>query len=272
MRDLRAGELLLLENVRFHPEEERNDAAFAKLLAAGFDLYVNDAFGSAHRAHASTEGVAHVLPAYAGLLLDKEVRILTSLLESPERPFVAVIGGAKVSSKIEVLQVLVTKCDTLAVGGGMANTFLAATGTDIKASLSEPDREADARQILEAARARGVAVLLPTDMRWSGDRILDIGPETEARYAAAIRAAKTVFWNGPMGLFEQPDFAHGTEAVARAMADHPGTTVVGGGESVQAVQQLGLADRMTHVSTGGGAALELIEGKSLPGLEAIPNV
>ncbi|HVR88880.1 MAG TPA: phosphoglycerate kinase [Candidatus Limnocylindria bacterium] len=272
VRDLRAGELVLLENVRFHPEEEQNDPAFATQLAAGFDLYVNDAFGAAHRAHASTEGVAHVLPAYAGLLLEKEVRILTSLLASPARPFVAVIGGAKVSSKIAVLRALVAKCDTLAIGGGMANTFLAATGTDIKASLSEPDRESDARDILDSAKARGVAVLLPTDTRWSGDRILDIGPETESRYAAAIRAAKTVFWNGPMGLFEQPEFAHGTGAIARAMADCGATTVVGGGESVQAVGQLGLADRMTHVSTGGGAALELIEGKALPGVEAIPNV
>ena len=269
--DAKPGDVILLENVRFHPEEERNDPAFAKELAAGFDLYVNDAFGAAHRAHASTEGVAHLLPAYAGLLLDREVRVLTSLLERPARPFVALIGGAKVSSKIDVLRSLVAKADTLAIGGGMANTFLAATGTDIKASLSEPDREGEAREILAAATARGASVLLPTDMRWSGDRILDIGPETERRYAEAIRGAKTVFWNGPMGLFEQPEFAHGTEAVARAMAASGATTVVGGGESVQAVEQLGLADLMTHVSTGGGAALELIEGKTLPGVEAIPN-
>ena len=272
VRGLKPGGVLMLENVRFHPEEEKNDPAFAKALSEGFDAYVNDAFGAAHRAHASTEGVAHVLPAYAGLLLDKEVRVLTSLLESPARPFVAVIGGAKVSSKIEVLKSLVDKADVLAIGGGMANTFLAATGTDIKASLSEPDREGEARAILDAAKARGTEVLLPVDTRWSGDKILDIGEETERAFAAHIADAKTVFWNGPMGLFEQPDYAHGTEAVARAMASSSAITIVGGGESVQAVEQLGLAAKMTHVSTGGGAALELIEGKRLPGVEAIPNV
>ncbi|HAF10937.1 MAG TPA: phosphoglycerate kinase [Chloroflexi bacterium] len=271
VRELEPGEVLMLENVRFHPGEEQNDPAFAALLADGFDAYVNDAFGAAHRAHASTEGVAHLLPAYAGLLLDKEVRVLTALLESPARPFVAVIGGAKVSTKIDVLKSLVAKADVLAIGGGMANTFLAATGMDIKASLGEPDREADARAILAAATARGAEVLLPVDMRWSGDRILDIGEETERQFAAHIAAAGTVFWNGPMGLFEQPDYAHGTEAIARAMAGSSAVTVVGGGESVQALVQLGLADRMTHVSTGGGAALELIEGKKLPGVEAIPN-
>ena len=271
---LRAGDVLMLENVRFHPEEEQNDASFAKALATGFDAYVNDAFGAAHRAHASTEGVAHILPAYAGLLLDRELRVLTSLLDSPARPFVAVIGGAKVSSKIDVLRSLVEKADVVAIGGGMANTFLAATGTDVKASLSEPDREADARAILSAAKARGAEVLLPVDMRWSRDgqeKILDIGEKTEREFSARIAGAKTVFWNGPMGRFEEPDYAHGTEAIARAMAASAAVTIVGGGESVQAVEQLGLADRMTHVSTGGGAALELIEGKKLPGVEAIPN-
>ena len=271
IKELRPGDVLMLENVRFHPEEEQNDPAFAKALADGFDAYVNDAFGAAHRAHASTEGVAHLLPAYAGLLLDKELRVLTSLLESPARPFVAIIGGAKVSSKIDVLKSLVAKADVIAIGGGMANTFLAATGTDIKASLSEPDREEDARAILDRAKARGAEILLPVDMRWSGDRILDIGEETERAFAAHIAGAKTVFWNGPMGLFEQPDYAHGTEAIARAMAASGAVTVVGGGESVQATEQLGLADKMTHVSTGGGAALELIEGKKLPGVEAIPD-
>jgi phosphoglycerate kinase len=271
VRALKPGDVLMLENVRFHPEEEQNDPAFAKALADGFDAYVNDAFGAAHRAHASTEGVAHLLPAYAGLLLDREVRVLGSLLADPARPFVAIIGGAKVSSKIDVLKALVAKADVLAIGGGMANTFLAATGTDVKASLSEPDREADARAILAAAKARGAEVLLPVDMRWSGDKILDIGEETEREFAAHIATAKTVFWNGPMGLFEQPDYAHGTEAVARAMAESRAVTVVGGGESVQAVEQLGLADKMTHVSTGGGAALELVEGKRLPGVEAIPD-
>jgi len=275
IRDLRPGGVLMLENVRFHPEEEKNDPAFAKALAEGFDAYVDDAFGAAHRAHASTEGVAHVLPAYAGLLLDREVRALGSLLASPARPCMALVGGAKVSSKIDVLKSLVAKADVVAIGGGMANTSLEATGTDVKASLSEPDRETDARAILAAAKARGSEVLLPVDMRWSRDeqpKILDIGPETEREFAAHIATAGTVFWNGPMGLFEQPDFAHGTEAIARAMAESAAVTVVGGGESVQAVEQLGLAGKMTHVSTGGGAALELIEGKKLPGVEAIPNV
>jgi phosphoglycerate kinase len=272
LRELKPGDVLMLENVRFHPEEEKNDPAFAKALAEGFDAYVNDAFGAAHRAHASTEGVAHLLPAYAGLLLDREVRALGSLLSSPARPFMAIVGGAKVSSKIDVLKSLVAKADVVAIGGGMANTFLAANGMDVKASLSEPDRETDARSVLAAAKARGAEVLLPVDMRWSGDKILDIGPETEREFAAHIATAGTVFWNGPMGLFEQPEFAHGTEAIARAMAQSPAVTVVGGGESVQAVEQLGLAGKMTHVSTGGGAALELIEGKKLPGVEAIPNV
>jgi len=271
IRELAPGDVLMLENVRFHREEEMNDPAFARELADGFDAYVNDAFGAAHRAHASTEGVARILPAYAGLLLDEEMRVLTSLLEAPARPFVAVIGGAKVSSKIGVLRSLVGKADVLCIGGGMANTFLAAGGTDIKASLSEPERGNDARDILSAAAARGVEILLPVDMRWSGDRILDIGEETEREFAAHIAEAGAVFWNGPMGLFEQPAFAHGTKAIARAMAATAAVTVVGGGESVQAVEQLGLADRMTHVSTGGGAALELIEGKRLPGVEAIPD-
>ena len=278
--ELKPGDVLMLENVRFHPEEEQNDPDFAKALGDGFDAYVNDAFGAAHRAHASTEGVAHVLPAYAGLLLDQEVRVLTSLLESPARPFVAIIGGAKVSSKIGVLNALVSKADVVAIGGGMANTFLAATGTDVKASLTEADREGDARAILAAATARGALILLPVDLRWSPvgadepPKILDIGPETEHLFAAHIATAKTVFWNGPMGLFEEPKYAHGTEAIARAMAQLSGSsavTVVGGGESVQAVEQLGLSGKMTHVSTGGGAALELIEGKRLPGVEAIPN-
>jgi phosphoglycerate kinase len=275
IRELRPGDVLMLENVRFHPEEEKNDPAFAKALALGFDAYVDDAFGAAHRAHASTEGVAHVLPAYAGLLLDREVRALGSLLASPAKPFMAIVGGAKVSSKIDVLKALVAKADVVAIGGGMANTFLSATGVDVKASLSEPDRETDARAILARAKARGAEVLLPVDMRWSRDeppKILDIGPETEREFAAHIATAGTVFWNGPMGLFEQADFAHGTEAIARAMAESAAVTVVGGGESVQAVEQLGLAGKMTHVSTGGGAALELIEGKKLPGVEAIPNV
>ncbi len=262
----------LLENVRFHPEEERNDPAFAKRLASPFDAYVNDAFGAAHRAHASTEGVAHLLPAYAGLLLEREVAVLSGLLGSPERPFLAIIGGAKVSTKIDVLRSLVNNVDVLAIGGGMANTFLAATGTDVKRSLHEPDREEDARAVIEAATRHGVELLLPADVVWDGDRIVDIGAETAKRYADAIARSRTVFWNGPMGLFEDPRYAAGTNAVALAMARSGATTVVGGGESVQTVQQLGLAGKMTHVSTGGGASLELIEGKPLPGVEAIPDV
>ena len=268
---MKPGEVVLLENVRFHPEEERNDPAFAKRLAAPFDAYVNDAFGAAHRAHASTEGVAHLLPAYAGLHLEREVAVLSGLLASPERPFLVIIGGAKVSTKIDVLRSLVGNADALAVGGVMANTFLAATGTDVKRSLYAPDREDDARAIIEDAKRRGAELLLPTDVVWDGDRIVDIGQETAKRYAIEIVRSRTVFWNGPMGLFEDPRYAAGTNAVAEAMARSRATTVVGGGESVQAVEQLGLAGKMTHVSTGGGASLELLEGKTLPGVEAIPN-
>ena len=289
---LTPGEALLLENVRFHPEEERNDPAFARELAAPFDMYVNDAFGAAHRAHASTEGVAHLLPAYAGLLLERELRMLGTLLAEPERPFLAIIGGAKISSKIDVLRALLARVDALAIAGGMANTFLAATGHGIGRSLSEPDREGDAREILAEAERSGTAVLLPVDVVTArslrpedagtatvhgigdvpeGDAIVDAGPLTLARYATTIAQAKTIFWNGPVGLFEIPAFAEGTRRVAELLASSGATTVVGGGESVQAVQEAGLADRMTHVSTGGGAALELIEGRALPGVEAIPS-
>jgi phosphoglycerate kinase len=280
--------LSLLENVRFHAEEERNDPAFAKLLAAPFDLYVNDAFGAAHRAHASTEGVARLLPAYAGLLLEREVRVLTRLLEDPERPFLAIVGGAKISSKIDVLRALVGKADAVAVGGGMANTFLSATGHEVGGSLREADREEDARGILRLAKEREIDFILPSDVVCAasadassgtvheagsvpaGLRILDVGPRTLEAYERAVAVARTVFWNGPVGVFESPAFAAGTRRVARLLASATATTVVGGGESVQAVQELGAAAAMTHVSTGGGAALELIEGKTLPGVAAIP--
>ncbi|HUG56107.1 MAG TPA: phosphoglycerate kinase [Candidatus Limnocylindrales bacterium] len=289
---LSPGGVLLLENVRFHPEEEKNDPAFAAELAAPFDLYVNDAFGAAHRAHASTEGVARLLPAYAGLLLERELVALGGLLERPERPFLAIIGGAKVSSKIGVLRALVERADAIAIGGGMANTFLAATGRGIGRSLSEPDREGGAREILAAAARRGTRVLLPADVVTAtsldaageasaevrdvaevpADRaIVDVGPRTLDEYATAIADARTIFWNGPLGVFEVSGFAEGTQRVARLLAESGAATVVGGGESVQAVQELGLAERMTHVSTGGGAALELIEGKTLPGVAAIPD-
>ncbi len=281
--------LSVLENVRFHPEEEANDPAFAQRLAAPFDLYVNDAFGAAHRAHASTEGVAHLLPAYAGLLLLKEVRILTGLLRDPQRPFLAIVGGAKVSSKIDVLRSLVAKADCIAIGGGMANTFLSATGHKVGRSLREPDKEDEARVIIRAAKEREVELLLPTDVvcatsldAASGtvhdidqvpadQSIVDVGPRTMQEYERAIGTARTIFWNGPVGVFESDAFATGTRRIAQLLAESGATTVVGGGESVQALQQAGLAKRMTHVSTGGGAALELIEGKVLPGVAAIPE-
>jgi phosphoglycerate kinase len=291
---MRSGDVVLLENVRFHPEEEKNDPAFAKELAAGYDLYVNDAFGAAHRAHASTEGVARILPAYAGLLLDKELQVLGGLLADPKHPFLAIIGGAKVSSKIDVLRSLVPKVDVLAVGGGMANTFLLAAGKKVGRSLVEKDRAAEAARITEEVGAAGKLLLLPVDVVCApsvdadgaqrariydvdavpdGMAIVDIGPRTVALYRDAIRDARTVFWNGPVGVFEIDAFANGTRAVAKLMAENTdATTVVGGGESVQAVTAAGLADKMTHVSTGGGASLELIEGKALPGVAAIPDV
>jgi phosphoglycerate kinase len=289
---LRPGDVVLLENVRFHPEEEKNDPAFAEELASGFDLYVNDAFGAAHRAHASTEGVAKFLPAYAGLLLEKELLALGGLLSEPKRPFLAIIGGAKVSTKIAVLRALLARVDALAIGGGMANTFLLATGHGIGRSLAEPDRAGEARAILDDAKAQGKRVLLPEDVlcapsvddagaraaavKGVGDvgddlAIVDIGPRTIERYANEIRRAKTIFWNGPLGVFEIPAFATATKRVAELLASSGATTIVGGGESVQAIQELGLAEKLTHVSTGGGASLELIEGKTLPGVAAIPD-
>jgi phosphoglycerate kinase len=290
--ELRRGDVVLLENVRFHPEEEKNDPAFAKELASGYDLYVNDAFGAAHRAHASTEGVAKILPAYAGLLLEKELVALGGLLSAPRRPFLAIIGGAKVSTKIDVLRALVARVDALAIGGGMANTFLLAKGHRIGRSLAEPDRVDEARRILDDAKKQGKRVLLPVDVLCApsvdeaGARaatvksiegvpddlaIVDVGPRTIERYADEIHRAKTIFWNGPVGVFEIPAFATGTKRVAELLASSGAATVVGGGESVQAVEELGLTGKMTHVSTGGGASLELIEGKTLPGVAAIPD-
>ena len=289
---LRPGDVVLLENVRFHPEEEKNDPAFARQLADGFDLYVNDAFGAAHRAHASTEGVAKILPAYAGLLLEKELRALGGLVSAPQRPFLAIIGGAKVSTKIDVLRALLARVDALAIGGGMANTFLLATGHKIGRSLAEPDRAGEARAILDDAKAQGKRVLLPEDVLCApsvdeaGARaatvkdtrdvpddvaIVDVGPRTIERYADEIRRARTIFWNGPVGVFEIPAFATGTKRVAELLATSGAVTVVGGGESVQATRELGLAGKMTHVSTGGGASLELIEGRTLPGVAALPD-
>jgi len=286
---LHAGDVVVLENVRFHPEEEANDAGFARELAVGFDLYVNDAFGTAHRAHASTEGVARHLPAYAGLLLEKELAALGGILADPERPFLAIVGGAKVSSKIDVLHALVERADAVAIGGGMANTFLSATGHEVGTSLREPDKEEEARRILRRAKEREIDFHLPSDAVCAaspsapagtvrdvdhvpaGEAMLDVGPATLEEYARAIGAARTIFWNGPLGVFESAPFAAGTKRIAELLAASRATTVVGGGESVQAVEELGLAKRFTHVSTGGGASLELIEGRTLPGVAAIPD-
>jgi phosphoglycerate kinase len=290
---LQPGDVLVLENLRFHAEEEANDPDFARQLAALGDLYVNDAFGTAHRAHASTEGVAHLLPAAMGLLMGKEVNIMGRALEDPARPFVAILGGAKISDKMGVVENLLGKVDALLIGGGMANTFLRAQGYATGDSLVEEDKVAEARRLLDAASARNVRLLVPTDVviadAFSADaarltvnvdavpvgwRILDIGPATAAAYAQEIAFARTVVWNGPMGVFEFEPFAAGTRAVARALAaasSKGATTIIGGGESVAAVEQAGVADQITHISTGGGASLEFLEGRTLPGVAALPD-
>ena len=288
---LRPGDVLLLENLRFHAAEEANDPVFAEALANLADLYVNDAFGAAHRAHASTEGITHFLPAVAGLLMEREVDALSRLLHRPERPFHAVIGGAKVSGKLEVLSALLTRCQAVLVGGGMANTFLAAKGHALGKSLVEADQLENAERIVAEARRKRVRLMLPTDaviapqiherakVRTVGldaipkdHMVVDIGPATLAAYTEHLAKAKTVFWNGPMGVFEVKQMADGTNAVARFLAERTrkGTvTVVGGGDSVAAVERLGLSERMTHLSTGGGASLEFLEGKTLPGVAAL---
>jgi phosphoglycerate kinase len=280
---LQAGHILMLENVRFEPGEEQNDPAFAGRLAAMADLYVDDAFGAAHRAHASTVGVAQRLPAYAGHLMDQELAALRRLNGNPARPYVAVLGGAKVSDKLEIIDALVSRVDTILVGGGIANTFLLAMGNEIGRSLAEQDRPDDIGRLLAAAAARGVTVLLPTDVVVApaldrsgrvvpadaippGEAVYDIGPETARRYAACIGQARSVFWNGPMGVVERPAFAEGTLAVARAIADSEAFSVVGGGDSLAAVALAGVATRISHLSTGGGASLEFIAGRPLPGV------
>ena len=288
---MKPGQIVLLENLRFHPEEEANDAEFAKTLASYADVYVNDAFGTAHRAHASTVGMAQLLPAYAGFLMEREINALSRLIENPERPFAAVLGGAKVSDKVKVLENLVSRCDTFCIGGGMANTFLVAKGYTVGKSLLEPDRVEDAKRILADAEARNVTFVLPTDVvvakevtrgaerkvvqankvpnSWS---IVDVGPNTVKAFEEALEPARTVLWNGPLGVFEIPTFGDGTRAMARflaARADEGVTTVVGGGDSVAALDQLGLAEKMTHVSTGGGASLEFLEGITLPGIAVL---
>jgi phosphoglycerate kinase len=282
--------VILLENLRFHKEEEANDPAFAKALAELADIYVNDAFGSAHRAHASTEGIVqHMADAAAGFLMADEVEYLGKALGSPERPFVAILGGAKVSDKLEVIENLLGRVDALLIGGAMAYTFLKAKDQPVGKSLVEADLVDTARALLDRAERSGVALELPDDHvvapkieataptqtldvtdKAIGDRMgLDIGPKTVAKYAETIKRARTVVWNGPMGVFEMPAFANGTVGVARAVAGVHGTTIIGGGDSVAAVTQAGVADEMTHISTGGGASLEFLGGRLLPGVEAL---
>jgi phosphoglycerate kinase len=282
---LRPGQVLLLENLRFHPQEEANDPAFAEALAALGDLYVNDAFGTAHRAHASTEGVAHHLPAVAGLLMEQELSVMGRALAQPERPFVAVVGGKKVSDKIGVLNNLLQRADRLLVGGAMANTFLKARGLEIGRSSYEPGAVDTAARLLAAAGAAGKPILLPQDCVVataldaaspsavvpatavpSDGIIVDIGPETVELFSRVVEGAQTVVWNGPLGVFELAPFAAGTRQIAQALARVRGTTIVGGGDSVAALEQAGLAERVTHVSTGGGASLEFLEGTVLPGV------
>jgi phosphoglycerate kinase len=291
IKRLRPGEVLLLENLRFHAEEEANDPEFAKKLASYADVFVNDAFGTAHRAHASTVGIAEILPAYAGLLMERELEMLSKLLEAPERPFAAILGGAKVSDKIRVIDNLLTKVDVLVLGGGMANTFLLAQGNAVGKSLAEHDRVDEAKRILAAAEAKGVKVVLPVDVIVAKEvtrgteyktlpadkipaswHIVDVGAKSLELMEEALKDARTVVWNGPLGVFEIPSFAHGTNAIARFVADRAtdgATVVVGGGDSVAAVTRQGLADRMTHISTGGGASLEFLEGRELPGVTVL---
>ena len=286
------GGVVLLENLRFHPEEEKNDPQFAKQLASLTELYVNDAFGSAHRAHASVEGITHLVPkAAAGLLMEKELEYLGRVLASPDRPLVAILGGAKVSDKLDVIQNFVGRVDRLVIGGAMAYTFLKARGVPVGRSLVEDDKMEAAREIEGMVQARGLQFGLPVDHVVTpkleagapsetldvgdakiADRMgVDIGPKTIALYAGMIKDAKTVVWNGPMGVFEMPAFATGTNAIARAVSEVKGTTIVGGGDSIAAINQAGVADRITHISTGGGASLEFLGGRKLPGVDALSD-
>jgi phosphoglycerate kinase len=283
------GEAILLENVRFHKEEEKNDPAFAKALASFADIFVNDAFGTAHRAHASTEGVSHYLPiSVCGYLIEKEIRVMGKALDDPKRPFVAILGGAKVSDKIGVIKNLIEKVDTLIIGGGMAYTFMKTLGHHIGNSICEEDKLALATELMKEAKAKGVKFLIPEDNRvgdkyapdcsnkivdsdeipdgWMG---LDIGPKTEKLFSDAIKGAGTVVWNGPMGVSEWDQFASGTRAVATAVAQSGSVSIIGGGDSAAAIEHLGFADKMTHISTGGGASLEFLEGLTLPGIACL---
>ena len=291
---LKRGEAVLIENVRFDAREEKNDPEFAKELASMADIFVNDAFGTAHRAHATTAGVADYLPAVCGYLIQKEIGIMGKALENPERPFVAILGGAKVSDKLNVINNLLTKVDTLIIGGGMAYTFLAAKGYEIGKSLFDSEKVDYCKDMMKKAEEKGVKLLLPVDTAIAGDfpdpidapidvkfvdsdkipcdmEGLDIGPKTIELFADAVKNAKTVVWNGPMGVFENPTLAKGTIAVAEALADSDAVSIVGGGDSAAACEQLGFADRITHISTGGGASLEFLEGKDLPGISCLES-
>ena len=288
--EMKDGDVILLENVRFHKEEEKNDPAFAKEMASVADLFVNDAFGTAHRAHASTAGVADYLPAVCGYLIQKEISVMGKALSDPQRPFVAILGGAKVSDKIGVIENLLEKVDTLIIGGGMAYTFNKAKGYEIGTSICEDEKLDLAKELMAKAEAKGVKLLLPIDNKiakefsndtefktvaadafdpdWMG---MDIGDKTIALFSDAIKNAKTVIWNGPMGVFEFSNFAEGTREIAKAVAAADAVTIIGGGDSVAAVKQLGFGDKMTHISTGGGASLEFLEGKVLPGIDVLEN-
>ena len=287
-KELKNGEIMLLENVRFHREETDNDPEFSKQLASLAEIYVNDAFGSAHRAHSSTAGVAQYLPAVAGFLIEKELKFLGKALDNPERPFVAILGGAKVSDKIGVIDNLLEKVDTLMIGGGMAYTFFKAQGYEVGKSLCELDKLDLAKELMEKAKNKGVKLMLPVDTKvgkdfevntesktvkwteipadWEG---FDIGEETIKIFSEELRKAKTVVWNGPLGLFEFPQFAIGTNSIAKVLSEIDATTIIGGGDSAAAVKKAGLEDKMTHISTGGGASLEFLEGKKLPGIECL---
>ena len=289
-KNLKNGEILLLENLRFHREETDNDPEFAKELASFGEVFVNDAFGTAHRAHASTEGVAHYLPAVSGFLIEKELKFLGEALENPERPFMAILGGSKVSDKIGVIENLLEKVDTLIIGGGMAYTFFKAQGYSVGDSICEEDKLELALELMEKAKNKGVKLLLPIDNKigkefkadtesktvksteipdgWEG---LDIGEKTIELYTKELQNAKTIVWNGPLGVFEFDQFAVGTNAIAKALGDIDAVKIIGGGDSASAVEKAGVAEKMTHISTGGGASLEFLEGKKLPGIEALQD-
>jgi len=290
---MQPGDVILLENVRFYPGEEKNDDEFSKALASLGDLYVNDAFGSAHRAHSSTTGVAHYLPAYAGLLMEKEVEMLRLVLEKGQQPRMAIMGGAKIADKLGLIDNLIDKMDIIAIGGGMANTFLKAQGIEVGRSLAEDDLLDEARRLLIKAESKGTALMLPEDVLIAAQiaadaavqtvdvkdvpsdmMILDIGPKTVLKYQEAIATARTIIWNGPLGVYEYEPFSHGTREVARAVASSSALSVIGGGDSVAAVHDLGVEKGITHISTGGGASLEFLEGRELPGVavcEAVPT-